>query len=248
MGPGKLMDNIRISETLEHHLELALSPVAVSLFSSGDNPELEVYRPKKPVASYCQAVMVATRGESLYLLKNGILCKPGAATLGFCNYPEDMLLGQRHYRSGIFGNIEAAKKGVAGARKLEDDSIQGLLLRPVSQAGNDYDVLLIPVNAEQAMFISVADKHETGGRTEISMATGFQGICGDATAYVLQTGNINFSVTGFGDRLRCGLDPDVMMAGIPKNRVSIIAGNLEKLAPKLLAKYKKARRGQKNRQ
>ena len=98
------------------------------------------------------------------------------------------------------------------------------------------------------MFISVADKYETGGRTEISMATGFQGICGDATAYVLQTGNINLSVTGFGDRLRCGLGPDLMMAGIPKNRVAIIAGSLEKLGTKLLAKYKKARSGEKSQQ
>jgi uncharacterized protein (DUF169 family) len=243
-----LIDNIRISETLRHHLELALLPIAVSLLSSEDNPELEVDRPKKPVASYCQAIMAAARGERFYLLKNDILCKPGAATLGFCKYPEDMLSGQRHYRSGVFCSIKAAKKGIAGACKLEDESIQGLLLRPVSQADNDYDVLLIPVNAEQAMFISVADKYETGGRTEISMATGFQGICGDATAYVLQTGSINLSVTGFEDRLRCGLGPDLMMAGIPKNRVSIIAGNLEKLGTKLLAKYKKARSGEKSQQ
>lgn len=243
-----MMDNIRISEALKHHLELALSPVAVSLLSSGDNSELEVYRPKKPVASYCQSVMAAARGESLYLLNNDILCKPGAATLGFCSYPEDMLLGQKHYRSGLFCSIEAAKKGVAGACKLEDESIQALLLRPVSQADNGYHVLLIPVNPEQAMFISVADKYETGGRTEISMATGFQGICGDATVYVLKTGSINLSVTGLGDRLRCGLGPDLMLAGIPKNRVAIIAGNLEKLGTKLLAKYKRARIGEKAQQ
>jgi len=238
------MDNTRISVTLKHHLQLAFSPVAVSLLSSKDNPELEVYRPKKPVASYCQSIMAAAKGESLYLLKNDILCKSGAATLGFRSYPEDMLSGQKHYRSGVFCSIEAAKKSVAGACKLEDESIQALLLRPISQADNGYDVLLMPVNAEQAMFISVADKYETGGRTEISMATGFQGICGDATAYVLKTGSINLSVTGFGDRLRCGLDPDLMMVGIPENRVTIIAENLEKLGTKLLAKYKRARRGE----
>jgi hypothetical protein len=39
-----------------------------------------------------------------------------------------------------------------------------------------------------------------------------------------------------------------MMAGIPKNRVSIIAGNLEKLGTKLLAKYKKTRSGEKSQQ
>ena len=76
------------------------------------------------------------------------------------------------------------------------------------------------------------------------MATGFQGVCGDATAYVLETGNTNFSVTGFGDRLRCGLSPDLMIVGVPQDRVPVIATNLETMGNKLLAKYKKARDGE----
>jgi uncharacterized protein (DUF169 family) len=113
-----------------------------------------------------------------------------------------MLSGRKHYNAGVFGTIQAAKNAVAGAYKLEDGSTRAIFLRPLSQADNNYQVILIPANAEQIMFILVADKYDTGGRTEISMATGFQGICGDVTAYSIQTGKVNFSVTGFGDRLR----------------------------------------------
>jgi uncharacterized protein (DUF169 family) len=91
------------------------------------------------------------------------------------------------------------------------------------------------------MFLILADKYDTGGRTEISMATGFQGVCGDATAYSIQTGKVNFSVTGFGDRLRCGLDPELMVVSIPAGRAAIIAKNLETMSSKMMAKYKKVR-------
>jgi uncharacterized protein (DUF169 family) len=231
-----------ISKILSRHLELTLSPVAVSLLSQKENAEREKYRPEKPLKSYCHGIIAASWGRSLYLLEEDILCQSGTATLGFSSYSEDMLSGRTHYQTGVFGNIEAARKTVARATKLQNGSTAALFLRPLAEADGDYQVLVIAANPEQVMFILVADNHETGGRTEISMATGFQGVCGDATAYVLMTGKTNFSVTGFGDRLRCGLDPELMMVGIPKSRVSVVAKHLESVGGKLLARYKKARR------
>jgi len=152
-----------------------------------------------------------------------------------------MLSGRKHYDAGVFGTIEAAKNAVTGAYKFQEGSTKGIFLKPLSHADNNYQVILIPANAEQIMFIIVADKYDTGGRTEISMATGFQGVCGDATVYSIQTGKINFSVTGFGDRLRCGLDPELMVVSIPAGRASIIAKNLEAMSSKMMAKYKKVR-------
>ena len=230
-----------ISRILSRHLELTISPVAVSLLPKEENPELEKYRPEKPLRSYCYGVVAASQGRSLYLLREDILCQSGTATLGFSGYSEEMLSGRKHYNTGVFGNVEAAKKAVAGAYKLQNGSTAALFLRPLSTGEGHYQVLVIPAKPEQVMFILAADNYETGGRTEISMATGFQGVCGDATVYSLQTGKTNFSVTGFGDRLRCGLRPELMMVGIPKSRVSVVAKNLESMGAKLLAKYKEAR-------
>jgi uncharacterized protein (DUF169 family) len=192
------MNTAQLSKILTAHLELSISPVAVSLHPT-HNLELDKYRPDKPLRSYCHGIMTAANGKTVYLLENDIMCKSGAATLGFSSYSDEMLSGSKHYNA------------VAGAYKLEDGSTSAIFLRPLSQADNNYQVILIPANAEQIMFILVADKYDTGGRTEISMATGFQGICGDVTAYSIQTGKVNFSVTGFGDRLRCGLDPELMV-------------------------------------
>jgi uncharacterized protein (DUF169 family) len=235
-----MMNNAQISEILTTHLELSIFPVAVSLFPK-HNSELEKYRPDKPLRSYCYGIMTAAQGQTLYLLKKDIICKSGAATLGFSNYSDEMLSGRKHYDAGVFGTVEAAKNAVTGAYKLENGSTKGIFLRPLSHADNNYQVILIPANAEQVMFIILADKYDTGGRTEISMATGFQGVCGDATAYSIQTGKVNFSVTGFGDRLRCGLDPELMVISIPAGRASIIAKNLEAMSSKMMAKYKKVR-------
>ncbi|RZB38570.1 MAG: hypothetical protein SRB2_00318 [Desulfobacteraceae bacterium Eth-SRB2] len=234
-----MMNTAQLSEILTTHLELSISPVAVSLHPN-HNLELEKYRPDKPLRSYCHGIMTAALGQTLYLLEKDIICKSGAATLGFSNYSEEMLSGSKHYNAGVFGSIQAAKNAVAGAYKLEDGSTSAIFLRPLSQADNNYQVILIPANAEQIMFILVADKYDTGGRTEISMATGFQGVCGDVTAYSIQTGKVNFSVTGFGDRLRCGLDPELMVVSIPAGRVSIIVKNLEAMSSKIMATYKKA--------
>jgi uncharacterized protein (DUF169 family) len=240
-----VLNNAQLSEIITSKLELSHFPVSVSFFAGNDNPRLEKLRPTKPLPSYCHAVMSAARGESFYLLKKDILCRSGAATLGFSGYSEDMLLGRKHYKTGVFGCLEAAQKAVAGAYKLQDGKTKAVLIRPLPEADNDYQVILIPANPEQIMILMVADKYETGGRTEISMATGFQGVCGDATVYVLQTGRTNFSVTGFGDRLRSGLEPELSMVGIPKERVTIIARNLEALGENLLAKYKGARTSRK---
>jgi len=230
----------QLSEILTTHLELSISPVAVSLHSN-HSLELEKYRPDKPLRSYCHGIMTAAHGQTLYLLEKDIICKSGAATLGFSSYSDEMVSGSKHYNAGVFGSIQAAKNAVAGAYKLEDGSTRAIFLRPLSQTDNNYQVVLIPANAEQIMFILVADKYDTGGRTEISMATGFQGICGDVTAYSIQTGKVNFSVTGFGDRLRCGLDPELMVISIPAARVSLIVKNLEAMSTKMMATYKKAR-------
>jgi len=235
-----MMNTAQLSEILTAHLELSISPVAVSLHPNY-NLELEKYRPDKPLRSYCHGIMTAANGQILYLLENDIMCKSGAATLGFSRYSDEMLSGSKHYTAGVFGSIQASKNAVAGACKLEDGSTKAIFLRPLSQADNHYQVILIPANAEQIMFILVADKYDTGGRTEISMATGFQGICGDVTAYSIKTGKVNFSVTGFGDRLRCGLDPELMVVSIPVGRASIIGKNLEAMSSKMMGTYKKAR-------
>ncbi len=235
-----MMNTAQLSEILTTHLELSIFPVAVSLYPN-KNSELEKYRPDKPLRSYCHGIMTTAHGRTLYLLEKDILCKSGAATLGFSSYSDEMLSGRKHYNAGVFGSIQAAKNAVVGAYKLEDGSTRAIFLRPLSQADNNYQVILILANAEQIMFILVADKYDTGGRTEISMATGFQGICGDVTVYSIQTGKVNFSVTGFGDRLRCGLGPELMVVSIPAGRVSIIAKNLEAMSSKMMATYKKAR-------
>lgn len=99
------------------------------------------------------------------MMNNDILCKSGAATLGFSNFSDEMLSGRKHYDAGAFGTIEAAKKAVIGAYKPENGSTRGVFLRPLSHADNNYQVIPIPANAEQTMFIIVADKYDTGGRT-----------------------------------------------------------------------------------
>jgi uncharacterized protein (DUF169 family) len=234
------MNTAQLSEILTTHLELSISPVAVSLYPN-HNSELDNYRPDKPLKSYCHGVMTAAQGQTFYLMEKDIICKSGAATLGFSNYSDEMLSGRKHYDAGVFGTVQAAKNAVTGAYKLEDGSAEGIFLRPLSHADNNYQVILIPANAEQVMFLILADKYDTGGRTEISMATGFQGVCGDATAYSIQTGKVNFSVTGFGDRLRCGLAPELMVVSIPAGRAAIIAKNLEAMSSKMMGKYKKVR-------
>ena len=76
------MNTAQLSEILTAHLELSISPVAVSLHPN-HNLELDKYRPDKPLRSYCHGIMTAAHGQTLYLLEKDIICKSGAATLGF---------------------------------------------------------------------------------------------------------------------------------------------------------------------
>jgi uncharacterized protein (DUF169 family) len=93
------MNTAQLSEILTTHLELSILPVAISLCPKHDS-ELEKYRPIKPLKSYCHGVMTAAQGQTLYLLEKDIICKSGAATLGFSNYPDEMLSGRKHYDAG----------------------------------------------------------------------------------------------------------------------------------------------------
>jgi uncharacterized protein (DUF169 family) len=235
------MSNREIAEMMERQLDLALSPVTIRFVSRQGGVPNEG-RPERPLRSFCHAVMIASRGNSLVILQEDILCQYGAATLGFRDYTGQMLSGKMQYGEGAFGNLEGAQKAVTGGHRLEAGSTKAIVLYPLSQAEEDYDILLIPVSPWQAMFICMADEYQTGSTTEVLMkASGLQAFCRDCTVYPLLTGEINFSVVAVGDRIKSGLDPEYMLVGIPRVRLSEIVRNLEIMESKLITKYKSSR-------
>ena len=232
-----MKNNREISEILRKYLELEFLPVGIKLiFDREEVPKQG--RPKKALRSYCHAVMLASKGSRILVLREDIACQYGAAILGLRDYTDEMLSGKSQYAEGAFGSPEAAKNAVVGGYRVKTGT-KAILLSPLAEADEDYQIILIPITPEQAMLFLMAYNYKIGSTIEILMkASGLQAFCRDCTAYPLLTENINFSIVAVGDRLRSGLPPQYMLTGIPKEKVSEMAENLETMGQKLIPKYR----------
>jgi len=235
------MNNCEISKILEKQLDLRLFPVAIKLIYRWEEvPKKE--QSKRTFRSYCHGVMLASEGSRILILRENIACQYGAATLGLRDYDDKMLSGKSQYAEGAFGNLEAAKNAVVGGHEIKTGT-KAIFLSPLAEADEDYQIVLIPITPEQGMLLLMAYNYKTGNVTKSLMkASGLQAFCRDCTAYPLLTGNINFSLVAVGDRMRSGLPPQYMLVGIPKEKVSEIAENLEIMGQKLIPRYRSSTR------
>ncbi|MBI5602260.1 MAG: DUF169 domain-containing protein [Deltaproteobacteria bacterium] len=238
------MENVQeLDRAFRRILQLKSSPVAVRIIKNHEEMPVLFKRPEKPLSSFCFAVMESFKGKGFFLTRADVQCTMGLTTLGLRKEGSKLGKNKQGVQIGVFGNEQAAQNYFSKGICLPAGQTQGVAMSPLEKAVMGVDVVLFKVNSEQAMWLLTATQYLTGGRNDLSVGTGFQGVCGDAIAYPLMNKKVNLTVNGVGDRIAATMGKNELFMGIPAQLISKIAANLLEICHKPIFKAHHSPRG-----
>jgi len=213
-------------------LELSGSPVGVRLLPEDSEPlagvrVLNQYR-------YCQALMLARRGEHVLLDGRGIACPAAAAAFGFRPLPKELQSGRGLVGFGIVKDAAVGQKMFERMPHLEPGWLRQLHLYPLDQAEYEPDLVVVEDEVEKLMWIGLAYLNVTGGeRIEASTAI-LQAACVDSTIIPYQDHRLNMSYGCYGCRDATDIGRNETVLGFPSDLLPAIHEHLEYLADKAM--------------
>lgn len=210
--------NKNISDNLVKSLSLQYQPVGVTLYNDTKSLPENVAFSQKDLKSYCQALLLAGKGEALLLKKEQMGCKLGTSVLGFEKgsdmeaYLDDGVLEK--YGVGLFGSEEASSDTILNSFYLEQDKTQAAFIAPLSKFKKAPQVVVFTANSEQIMWLLYALNYEKGGKMDLPQSGGALGGCADITALPLLKGTANITFLGLGCRIKSAIEACDLMMGI----------------------------------
>jgi len=205
-----------ISQDLINHLSLQYEPVGVTLYKDTNSLPDGISFSLKELKSYCQALILAGKGESLLLRKEQMGCKLGTSALGFEKdmegYLDDGVLEK--YGIGLFGTEEASSDTILNSMYLPKGKTQAAFIAPLSKFQESPQVVIFTANSEQVMWLLYALNYEKGGKMNLPQSGGALGGCSDITVLPLLKGEPNITFLGLGCRLKSAIDKCDLMMGI----------------------------------
>lgn len=221
-----------ISQELIRELSLEYEPVGVSLYKEGQTIPRHVSPFEGQVKSYCQALILAGKGQSLLLKKDQMGCKLGTAALGLEENPSDYLDDGvlEKYGVGLFGSEAASAATVLGAACLEKGSTRSILIAPLSNFQDTPQVVVFTANSEQVMWLLYAVNYEKGGKMDLPQSGGALGGCSDITVWPLLKGLPNITFLGLGCRLKSAIGAGHLMMGVPGTLLEALHIHIRDLA------------------
>lgn len=226
--------NVNHASVIREILGLESSPVAVKFLR--DATSLDGFKLAEK-SRYCQALMRARRGESVYLTPDEITCPASARALGFKPPPEKLLSGEMPAAYGLFGSPEAASRTVGDMPVLEMGKYKAVALAPLALAPFEPDVVVVEAQAEQVMWLALASMFGTGGRRAFSTGV-LQATCVDATIVPFLSGEVNMSMGCYGCREATDMAPEEAIIGIPGPKLAEVVSSLQRLGEKALPRVR----------
>jgi uncharacterized protein (DUF169 family) len=218
-----------LAQTFRRILKLKTGPVAVRIIKNEDEIPVLLKKPEVPIPSFCHGVMAAFKGKGYYLEKGDVQCPTGLMALGFKKESSQTTLRKQPLKMGLFGNEEAAKNYFSKGSTLTGGQTKAVLICPLEKAVMGVDVVLFQVNSEQTMWLLAATQYLSGGRNDLCLGTGYQGVCGDVIAYPLVTRKVNITVNGVSDGNAKTKKRNEIFVGVPGLLLEKIATNLTDL-------------------
>ena len=238
------MDAYRnISQKLVKSLSLQYEPVGVDLYQDTDSMPADIPLAQKELKSYCQALVLAGKGQIFLLAKEQMGCKLGTSVLGFEKkkdmeiYLDDGVLEK--YGVGLFGTEEASAETMLKSIYLEKGKTQAAFIAPLSEFQQKPQVVIFTADSEQVMWLLYALNYENGGKMNLPQSGGALGGCSDITALPLLKGVPNITFLGLGCRLKSAIGPSHLMLGISGDSLDLIHAHIRDMSKPIamLAKH-----------
>jgi uncharacterized protein (DUF169 family) len=233
-----------MSQDLATSLALKYEPVGVTLYRETDPLPTDLPWARESLKSYCQALALAGKGQTLLLAKEQMGCKLGTSVLGFETDPaaflDDGVLEK--YGVGLYGTEEASAATILNSTYLEAGKTQAALIAPLGTFRELPQVVVFTADSEQVMWLLYAVNYDKGGRIDLPQSGGALGGCADITALPLLQGSANVTFLGLGCRIKSALDACHLMMGIPGTSLAALHHHVRDMA-KPIAMLKNARGG-----
>lgn len=230
------------SEDLVKGLDLQYEPVGVTLYRKDDPLPGDIPLFGEELKSYCQAIILAGKGQTLLLKKEQMGCKLGTSVLGFeddmAAYLDDGVLEK--FGVGLFETEEASAETILKSTYMEKGKTEAVLIAPLSAFQEKPQVIVFTANSEQIMWLLYAVNYEKGGKMDLPQSGGALGGCSDITALPLLEGVANITFLGLGCRLKSAIDDCHLMMGIPGSMLEAAHTHISDMA-KPIAMLNKAK-------
>jgi len=213
-------------------LGLATSPVGV-VFVSDPAPVAPEYR-RLESHRYCQALMLARRGQKVFLDGEGMACPAAAAAFGFRPLPEGLRSGKGLVGFGIVADPLVGREMFARMPHLEAGRIHHLELFPLDGADAVPQVIVVEGEVEKLMWLVLGYLHATGGARVQATTAVLQATCVDGTIIPYLEGRLNFGFGCYGCRDATDLADGESIIGFPASFLAPIVAHLEYLGAKAL--------------
>ena len=206
-------------------LGLKGSPVAVKLAKTAADVPAGIPKVTEKTR-HCQFVQNARlKGTKGYATHEEHLCKGGAGVLGVEPLPEAVATGGMYHKLGNFKTAEGALETVTAMPK-NTESYYATVYAPLESAEFEPDSVVVIATPKQALRISQAYLHASGGRIS-SDFSGIQSICADAVVAVAQRGVLNMTLGCNGSRKNSGIADDEVIIGLPPKALPAIVEALK---------------------
>lgn len=222
-----MTDYAAISEELKSVLNLTGSPVAVKLAKSAEEipegvPEIE------EVTRHCRMISLAREGKIFYATDAKHQCGGGAWALGLREIGEALKTGQHYMKLGKYSSINASRRTMETIPSLPQETY-ATIYAPLEKAPFVPDAVIIFARPAAMLKLAQSTLYRLGGRIYPEFS-GIQSVCSDSAAYVIETGEPNFSLGCDGSRKFSGIGPDEMVAGFPAEMIEEVAENISKVS------------------
>lgn len=152
-------------------------------------------KPLDKIMDFCEMLREAQNGNSFYVTKDNFTCI-GPLILGMIENEPIFEQGRVGPKLGVFKEDRANRRIYQYLPRLPRNSVTYVLFSPMEKMNYEPDLMVILATVEQAEIILRAKSYTTGEPWS-AKGTPVAG-CAWAFIYPYLTGDINFTVTGFG--------------------------------------------------
>lgn len=231
------MNYQEMSKVFKETLSLRWDPVAVRMMRPGEERPPQMIEPPVPLR-HCQSLIVARRGNCLYMPPRSHACPDGTGVLGLVEMSAKLRSGDLYLLFKKMPNIETARKMIGSRPEFKAGSYEATLLAPLDKAKFEPDVVVFTLWPEQAMWLCCAQTYYNGERQSFK-TSGFNSACADLIVQVMNTKEMNISFGCYGARASSEIDDFELYLSVPTHLLEPIAQSLLKLSQKSIPEERK---------
>lgn len=224
------MNYQEIMKIFKDTLSLRWDPVAIRMMRPGEERPPQMIEPPMPLR-HCQSIIVARRGNCLYMPPRSHACPDGSGILGLVEMSPKLRSGDLYLLFKKLPTLEIAQKMIKSRPEFTAGSYEATLLAPLDKAQFEPDVVVFTLYPEQAMWLCCAQTYHSGIRQTFK-TSGFNSTCADLIIQPMNHGEMNISFGCYGARASSEIDDFELYLSVPASMLEPIARSLQKLSQK----------------